>query len=354
MRHKELTYSMTGVNKRQIDLVQDLIGSHIQRTHMNTNMGRIISGFGHYAGLIDIGSSIMALHCDGVGTKLLVAQAMNNFSTVGIDCIAMNVNDLVCVGSTPFAFVDYIAVAKPDPRVLSAIAESLVKGAEEAGVAIVGGETAVVPDLLSKGHGRNSIDLSGTAIGVVRKRSELVLGDRVRKGDIILGIESSGIHANGFTLVRKALLKRDLRKKVGNLERSLGDELLTPTRIYVRPIIDLFRSGVEVHGIAHITGGSFTKLRRINDMVNYRLDSMPDPPEIFKVIQLKGKVRFAEMHRTFNMGIGLCIIAPSRSIEAIISSFDRYKMRTFKIGNIEKPGTGEVSCRVLNKQTILC
>jgi phosphoribosylformylglycinamidine cyclo-ligase len=337
----------------QIDLVQDLIGRQIQRTHKNTNKGRILSGFGHYAGLIDIGSCIIALHCDGVGTKLLIARAMNDYTTIGIDCVAMNVNDLICVGSTPLAFVDYIAVAKPDARVLSAIAKSLVKGAKEAGVAIVGGETAVVPDLLSKGLSRNSIDLSGTAIGFIKKRSEVVLGDRITKGDIILGIESSGMHANGFTLVRRALSKQDLRKRTGNLDSSLGDELLTPTRIYVRPIIDLFQSGAEVHGIAHITGGSFTKLRRINDRVNYRLHSMPDPPEIFKLIQVKGKIRFAEMYRTFNMGIGLCIIAPSLSLETIISTFDKYKMRTFKIGNIEKPGTGEVSCRALNKQTRL-
>ena len=353
MSHKGLTYAEVGVNNKEIDLVHRVIGSHIQRTHKNTNMGRVLSGFGHYAGLVDIGSCILALHSDGVGTKLLIAQAMNDFSTIGIDCIAMNVNDLICVGSAPFAFLDYIAISKPDPRVLSAITDSLAKGAEEAGVAIVGGETAIVPDLLSKGYNKNSIELSGTAVGFVKKRTELVLGDRIVKGDIILGVESSGLHANGFTLVRKTLSKQDLHKRAGNLERSLGDELLTPTRIYVRPIIDLFRLGVEVHGIAHITGGSFTKLRRINDRVNYRLDSMPDPPEIFKLIKLKGKIRFAEMHRTFNMGIGLCIIAPPTSVEEIVSTFDKYKMKVSKIGVIEKPGTGEVSCGVLNKQTRL-
>lgn len=353
MSHKGLTYSEVGVNNKEIDLVHRVIGSHIQRTHKNTNMGRVLSGFGHYAGLIDIGSCILALHSDGVGTKLLIAQAMNDFSTIGIDCIAMNVNDLICVGSAPFAFLDYIAISKPDPRVLSAITDSLAKGAEEAGVAIVGGETAIVPDLLSKGYNKNSIELSGTAVGYVKKRTELVLGDRIVKGDTILGVESSGLHANGFTLVRKALSKQDLHKKAGNLERSLGDELLTPTRIYVRPIIDLFRLGVEVHGIAHITGGSFTKLRRINDRVNYRLNSIPDPPEIFKLIKLKGKIRFAEMHRTFNMGIGLCIIAPPPSVEEIVSTFDKYKMKASKIGVIEKPGTGEVSCGVLNEQTRL-
>jgi phosphoribosylformylglycinamidine cyclo-ligase len=353
MRRKGLTYAESGVNIKQIDLVHHLIGRLIQRTYKNTNKGRVLSGFGHYAGLVDIGSCILAVHCDGVGTKLLIAQAINDFSTVGIDCVAMNVNDLICVGSAPFAFVDYIATAKPDPLALSTIADSLVKGAEEAGVAIIGGETAVVPGLLSNSPNRNSIELSGTAIGFVKKRSELVLGNRIMKEDIILGVESSGLHSNGFSLVRRALSENDLHKKIGNLDRPLGDELLMPTRIYVRPMIDLFGSGVEVHGIAHITGGSFTKLRRINDRVNYRLNSMPDPPEIFKLIQVKGKIGFAEMYRTFNMGIGLCIIAPLTSFEAIVSTFNKYRMRTSKVGFIEKPGTGEVSCEVRNKDTRL-
>jgi phosphoribosylformylglycinamidine cyclo-ligase len=278
---------------------------------------------------------------------------MNDFSTVGIDCIAMNVNDLICVGSVPFAFVDYIATAKPDPLALGTITNSLVKGAKEAGVAIIGGETAVVPGLLSNVHNKYSIELSGTAVGFVRKRSELVLGNRIMKEDIILGVESSGLHSNGFTLVRRAVPEDNLHKKVGNLKRSFGDELLTPTRIYVRPMVDLFGSGVEIHGIAHITGGSFTKLRRINNKVNYRLDNMPDPPEIFKLIQVGGKIGFAEMYRTFNMGIGLCIIAPRSSAEAILSTFEKYRMRTSKVGIIEKPGTGEVSCKLRNKDTRL-
>ena len=235
MRRKGLTYADSGVNIKQVDLAHHLIGRLIKRTHKNTNKGRVLSGFGHYAGLVDIGSCILALHCDGVGTKLLIAKAMNDFSTVGIDCVAMNVNDLICVGSIPFAFVDYIATTKPDPFALSAIAESLVKGAEEAGVAIIGGETAVVPGLLSNGHNQNTIELSGTALGFVKKRSELILGNRIMKGDIVIGVESSGLHSNGFTLARRALSKYDPQEHVGNLEKSLGDELLTPTRIYVRP-----------------------------------------------------------------------------------------------------------------------
>jgi phosphoribosylformylglycinamidine cyclo-ligase len=278
---------------------------------------------------------------------------MNDFSTVGIDCVAMNVNDLICVGSTPFAFVDYIATARPDPDALGTIADSLVKGAEEAGVAIIGGETAVVPGMLSNGLNMNTIELSGTAMGYVKNRSELVLGNRITKGDIILGVESSGLHSNGFTLVRRILSRFDLHRNIANLENSLGHELLTPTRIYVRPMVDLVSSGVEVHGIAHITGGSFTKLRRINDNVNYRLDKMPEPPEIFKLVQAKGKIGFAEMYRTFNMGIGLCVIAPRASAEAIVSKFEKFRMVTSKVGIIEKPGTGKVSCKAGNKVTRL-
>ena len=349
MRRKGLTYARSGVNIKEVDHIHRLIGRIISHTHMKINKGRVLSGFGHYAGLIDIGSCVLALHCDGVGTKVLIAQTMKNFSTIGIDCVAMNVNDIICVGAIPFAFVDYIAIAKPDPKLLRKLTEGLVRGGEEAGVAIVGGETAIVPGVLSSGDRQTSFEISGTALGLVKRKSDLILGDKIVERDIILGVESSGLHSNGFTLARKALSKYGLSRNVGNLGRPLGEELLTPTRIYVKPVIDLLESGIAIHGIAHITGGSFTKLRRINNRVNYRLSSMPNPPDIFRLIQEQGKIEPAEMYRTFNMGFGMCMIVPRESVESIVSVFDKYRMRTMNIGNIEKPGAGEVSCKIHGK-----
>jgi phosphoribosylformylglycinamidine cyclo-ligase len=349
MRRKGLTYAQAGVNIKEIKHIHSLIGRVISRTHNRANNGRVLSGFGHYAGLIDIGSCVLALHCDGVGTKILVAQTMKNFSTIGIDCVAMNVNDIICVGGMPIAFVDYIATASTDPKLLRKLAEGLAKGAEEAGVAIVGGETAIVPTTFSTHYEHPYLEISGTALGLVNKKSDLILGDKIRDGDIILGIESSGLHSNGFTLARKALSKYEFSENVGNLGRPLGDELLTPTRIYVKPVIEILGSGVVITGIAHVTGGSFTKLRRINSKVNYRLSTMPQPPEIFRLIQEQGKVESAEMYRTFNMGIGMCVIVPRESVEAIISVFGKYGMRAMNIGIIEKPGIGEVLCRISRK-----
>jgi phosphoribosylformylglycinamidine cyclo-ligase len=349
MRRKGLTYAQAGVNIEEVKHIHTLIGRVISRTHNKANNGRVLSGFGHYAGLIDIGSCVLALHCDGVGTKILVAQTMKNFSTIGIDCVAMNVNDIICVGCMPIAFVDYIATASPDPTVLRKLAEGLAKGGEEAGVAIIGGETAIMPMTSSTYYEHPSFEISGTALGMVKRKSDLILGDKIRDGDIILGIESSGLHSNGFSLARKALSKYEFSENAGNLGRALGDELLTPTRIYVKPVIELLRAGIVVNGIAHVTGGSFTKLRRINSKVNYRLINMPQPPEIFCLIQEQGKVGTAEMYRTFNMGIGMCVIVPRESVEATISVFEKYGMRAMNIGIIEKPGIGDVSCRLSRK-----
>ena len=346
MRRKGLTYASSGVSIKRVDLVHQMISGAIHRTHLQLDYGKVLSGYGHYAGLVDIGSCILALHCDGVGTKMLIAQAMKKFNTIGIDCVAMNANDILCVGSRPLAFVDYIAAARPNLKLLRKIIDGLVKGCEEAKIALIGGETAIVPDLLASGDNRTSFELSGTVLGMAKKRADLIMGDKISGSDVILGIESTGLHSNGFTLARKALSKCNLRQKLGNLDRTLGEELLTPTRIYVKPIVDILDSGIEVHGIAHITGGSFSKLRRINNKINFRLNNMPDPPEIFNLIQLQGSIGLTEMCKTFNMGIGMCLIIPRKSIDPIASVFDRHRMGIRRIGTAEKPGNGEVLCKV--------
>lgn len=242
----------------------------------------------------------MALHADGVGTKVLVAEALRKYDTIGIDCVAMNVNDVICVGAKPLALVDYLALEKPRPTLVAAIMKGLRKGAQQAGVAIVGGETAIVPDLV---HG---FDLSGAVVGVV-KRNSIITGGQTEPGDVILGLRSNGIHSNGLTLARKVLLGR-------KAHQVFARELLRPTRIYVKQISELLQSGLEVHGLAHITGGAYSKLKRIGKRAKtgFQLDNLPNPPWIFKEIQTVGRVPEREMYRTFNMGIGFVIICPEK------------------------------------------
>jgi len=246
----------------------------------------------------------LALHADGVGTKVLVAEACGKYDTIGIDCVAMNVNDIICVGAEPLAMVDYLALEKPRPRLVADIMKGLQEGARQAGVAIVAGETAIVPDLV---HG---FDLSATVVGIVKK-NKIITGEQVEPGDVVLGLRSSGIHSNGLTLARKALL-------APRAAPEIAGELLRPTRIYVKEISRLLRSGLEIHGLAHITGGAYSKLKRIGIMAQagFHLDNLPQPPWIFKKIQAAARVSNREMYRTFNMGVGFLVICPRRVTEA--------------------------------------
>lgn len=238
---------------------------------------------------------------DGVGTKVLVADALRKYDTIGIDCVAMNVNDIICVGAEPIALVDYLAIEKTNPSLVYQIMKGLRKGAQEAGVAVVSGETAIVPDLV------RTFDLSATVVGLVRK-DKIITGDKSKPGDIILGLRSSGIHSNGLTLARKLMLGPRMNPRIAR-------ELLRPTRIYVKPIARLLKSGVAVHGLAHITGGAYSKLKRIGLRANvgFHLNKLPTPPRIFKKIQATGRISNQEMYRTFNMGIGLLLICPNRA-----------------------------------------
>ena len=311
-----ITYSDAGVDVKKIRSAQKSIGDLISSSHEMLAMGKVVSGFGHYAGLIRLGKQTLALHSDGVGTKVIVAQLMGKFDTVGIDCVAMNVNDIICVGARPIAFVDYIALREPNEELLEKIATGLVDGARQSEMAIVGGETAILPDIISS-DSENSFDLAGTVLGIVSGKP--ILGSSIKQGDLIVGIESSGLHSNGYTLARKVLLGRySVDDNADHLIQTVGEELLVPTRIYVKPVMELLKKKIPVHGLAHITGGSFTKLPRLNSRVNFILEELPPTTGIFKQIQIDGEIDALEMYRTFNMGIGLCAICP-RSVRPMTS-----------------------------------
>lgn len=346
---RAMTYRDAGVDVTKIRTAQKSIGAIISSTHKFISEGKVVSGFGHYAGLIKLRGDTLALHSDGVGTKVIVAQLMNRFDTIGIDCVAMNVNDVICVGARPIGFLDYIALRQPNEQLLQDIARGLVEGARQSETAIVGGETAVLPDLIAGDE--NAFDLAGMVMGTVRGRP--LLGNAIRPGDLILGVQSSGLHSNGYTLARKVLLSRySIDDNAEHLVQTVGEELLVPTRIYVKPVMEIFKKKINVHGIGHITGGAFKKLARLNHGVRYELDQLPSPTGIFRQIQVDGGIETKEMYRTFNMGIGLCLICPPGSAEAVRRIFSKHRMHSAIIGRVEK-GSGEVIASIGGKRQVL-
>ena len=349
LTNKHRTYKNVGIDLEKIRKSQKSIGELICFTHSFLRKGKVLSGFGHYAGLIEIDSNILALHSDGVGTKVIIAQLMDSFDTVGIDCVAMNVNDIICVGAKPIAFVDYIALNSPNESLIDQIVKGLIEGAKRSEIAIVGGETAILPDIIS-GSSKTAFDLAGMVLGVT-SRSRLIMGDKIEVGDVILGIESSGLHSNGYSLARKILLsKHSIEDKPEYLTHTLGEELLIPTRIYVKPIMEIIESEIiDIHGFAHITGGSFAKLSRLSKSVRFNLNCLPSAEGIFKLIQKDGPVKNKEMYKTFNMGIGFCVIIPKKSVDQIIEIFEKYQMKCMQIGRVDQRGKGEVIAQLDGK-----
>ena len=332
-----MTYAKAGVDVSQVRKSHEALARRLEST-FKTRKGKVgfpIFPIGHYAGLVDLNDGrVLSLHTDSVGTKVIVAQLMRKYDTIGIDCVAMCANDLICTGAEPISFLDYLAMGKHDHSIVDEIAVGLVEGAKQAGVAIVGGETAIVPDLLSNDAG---LDLVGMAAGICRKK-ELILGDEIRNGDALVGIASSGIHSNGLTLARKTLLgEYKLKENVPELGRSIGEELLEPTRIYVTPVLEAIRK-LEIHGLAHITGGAFSKFDRVVGQARFgaAIDELPPTPGIFRIIQKNGRISDREMYRTFNMGVGFILVCPQRTEDAVIRLFVRHGYNAFGIGRVER------------------
>ena len=242
-----------------------------------------------FAGLVQLGDGALAVCTDGVGTKLLLARELGGLDTVGIDCVAMNVNDLICVGAEPLSFVAYVALEEPDAELMAQLGTGLAEGCRQANCTLSGGETAVVPELV---HG---FDLAGTAVGWVA-RGDIIDGSRVGDGDALIGLASSGPHSNGYTLIRRLF----------DGDPALGAQLVAPTRIYVRSVLALL-GAVEVHALAHVTGGGLENLPRMNPGFRYVVDKPLPVPEAFDWLQRKGKIAPAEMYRIFNMGLGMVV-----------------------------------------------
>jgi phosphoribosylformylglycinamidine cyclo-ligase len=312
---KSMTYARAGVD---IDKKSRSIAALVEHLkYRRKGFGRPIDLPGHFTGLVDFGSFALTLCTDGVGTKLLVADAMKKWDTVGIDCIAMNVNDTICVGSEPIAFVDYIAIDKPDEKVTSEVGKGLEAGAEMSNMTIVGGEIAVLPELVK------GFDLAGTCLGAVEKK-KIITGDGIRPGDALIGLPSSGIHSNGLTLARRILAENAIlyKEKLKGIGRAVGLELLEPTTIYVKQVLRLLEK-FEVHGMANITGGGLRNLIRLKKGVGFEIDDPMKPQPIFKVMQELGNVTDQEMYQIFNMGMGYALVVPDDDASRIVKEAGR-------------------------------
>jgi phosphoribosylformylglycinamidine cyclo-ligase len=271
---------------------------------------------------------------DGVGTKLLVAIKANRHDTVGIDLVAMVVNDIVTLGAQPIFFLDYIAAGKLDPKVIETIITGIVEGCEQAGCRLLGGETAEMPGMYPKGH----YDLAGFGVGVAERKA-LVEGKTIRPGDVVIGLESSGLHSNGYSLARAVVFERcglTVGRRVARLGSTVADALLTPTRIYVPVVLDLMRR-FEIKGMANITGGGLPgNLNRVlppNCDARIAADSWPRPP-IFGFLQQNGPVEEAEMFRAFNMGIGYTLVVPASQASAVVRRSAKVGFPAHAIGRI--------------------
>ncbi|MDP1552601.1 MAG: phosphoribosylformylglycinamidine cyclo-ligase [Methanobacteriaceae archaeon] len=321
-----VTYSDSGVD---IDL-EEITVSHLTAKLKETLKWQdIITESGHFASLVRLGDKAIAMSTDGVGSKILVAKMMEKYDTVGIDCIAMVVNDILCVGAEPLALVDYLAVEKPDPQIANQIGEGLVKGANLSKIAIIGGETASLPEIIT------DFDLAGTGLGIVDV-DKIITGEKIEEGDVLIGIKSSGIHSNGLSLARKVFFDESNLTVNDPLpgfpDLNVGEELLTPTEIYVQPVVELLKSSITINGLAHITGGGFNNLKRLKNGVGYNINSLPEPQPIFKSIYSL-EIPIEEMYRVFNMGIGFVVILNEKNVEDAIKILQKY-MEIYVIGKV--------------------
>jgi phosphoribosylformylglycinamidine cyclo-ligase len=344
MERLTTTYSHAGVDTAQEEAALKRLVHQLQPTWPIQGIGRVVLDIGYFANVIDLGTIGLAITADGVGTKVLIAQMMSKYDTVGIDCVAMNVNDLLCVGATPLSMVDYIAIDVANPQVIEAIGEGLLEGARQANISIAGGETAQLRDIITGIPGAVAFDLAGMAIGTVAL-NQVIIGQNIQEGDVVIGIESNGIHSNGLSLARHVFFEKHkipITKILKGLQHSLGYELLKPTYIYVKEILDILRQDIPVKALIHITSDGFLNLTRVESKASYVIESLPEYPAIFSLIQQYGEIEPEEMFRVYNMGIGFCLVVSEQATDQVISVIQAQKKRAYKIGYAIPDGQQEV------------
>lgn len=341
-----LTYRASGVDIDEGNRAVDLIKNKIKGTYDNN----VIGDLGNFSGLYSLKDfmgmeePVLLSSTDGVGTKLKLAQMMDIHNTVGIDLVAMCVNDLICQGARPLFFLDYIATGKLVAEKIDDIVGGIVEGCKMAGCALVGGETAEMPGMYTN----EDYDLAGFSVGIADK-NKIVSGQNVKKGDVLIGLESSGIHSNGFSFVRRIFLeeyKYELTQHIEELGMTLGEALLTPTKIYVKTVIDLIQK-YELKAIAHITGGGVIEnIPRVVPKglgIDIKKDSW-EKPAIFKMIENFNAIDEIELHKSFNMGIGLVIVVDADKAEEVVNYINEGKEKAYIIGEVVDKHEGVVLC----------
>ena len=331
MKSEDDLYKAAGVDIAAAQIGLHKIIERIKTTWPVTGgFGTVKLDIGYFANVIDIGGIGLAICTDGVGSKSIIADMTRRYDTIGIDCVAMNVNDVICVGATPVSMVDYIAIEKANPEMLGAIAVGLAAGAKQAGISISGGEIAQLKDIVC------GFDLVGMAVGLV-PLNRIITGRDVEPGDVVIGLESNGVHSNGLTLARQVLFDRaglSVDQVLPELGKSLGEELLRPTFVYVSEIVEIIKQVPTVKGLINITGDGLLNLTRVDAAVGFEISAMPPMPSIFRLIQTHGAVSDAEMYQVFNMGVGFCVLAAERDRDAILGILKRHGRAAQLIGRV--------------------
>lgn len=342
-------YKAAGVDLQAGYESVDRIKKHVERTAIKG----AIKSLGAFGGMFDLSvygikEPVLVSGTDGVGTKLLVAFMANQHDTIGIDAVAMCVNDVLVQGAMPIFFLDYVAVGKNDPAVVEAIVKGVADGCVQAACALIGGETAEMPDLYEANH----YDIAGFCVGVVEK-SKLITGANIQAGQVLIGIPSSGLHSNGFSLVRKILFKDNqipLQQFIPALNDTLQNAILTPTKIYIAAIKKVLENNIVVNGMCHITGGGFYENlpRMLKDkqlQIAIKKDSFPIPP-IFSYLQELGKINDQEMYNIFNMGIGFALVVDQADVNQTIAALNSVGEKGYVIGHIQTTHSSEQVCFV--------
>lgn len=345
MSNNGLTYKNSGVDVTAGYEAVKRMKTHVQKTFTK----EVISDLGGFSGMFALDKSqldepVLVSGTDGVGTKLMIAFAMDKHNTIGEDCVAMCVNDILCQGARPLFFLDYIATGKLYPEKIASIVEGISNGCVKAGCALIGGETAEMPGL----YGTEEYDLAGFAVGIVDKK-KIISGKNIKKGDVLIGLPSSGIHSNGFSLVRKLFFdvkKYDVNQYIDELGSTLGEELIKPTKIYSNSLIEL-NEKFDIKGISHITGGGFYE--NIPRMLSNGLRAVVnrkhvEVPPIFNVMQKLGNIEIDEMYSTFNMGIGIIMAVEQKDADSIIKFLEAKDEKAYIIGEIIEGKRGVSIC----------
>jgi len=340
----ELTYKSSGVDSAQQDRIMPNLTYWVERTFEN-RPDSVKLPLGYFANVIDIGNGVgLALSTDGVGTKILIAELLHRYDTIGIDCVAMNVNDVLCVGATPLAMLDYVAVEAPHDDLMGPLIQGLHRGASIAKITIPGGEIAQVREMIRGVRPGYAFDLVGACVGRV-DLDEILVGRDTEDGDAIVGLRSTGVHSNGLSLARRVFfdqLQWNTDKYVSEIGRSIGEELLEPTRIYVTEVLEMFERKLKIKALAHITSTGFLNLSRADTDVSYVLDSLLEPHPIFRLIQHYGGISNEEMFFTYNMGAGFCVVVAPEHADAVRNIAHAHGVESNVIGHIIADGKKEV------------